>query len=294
VKYAMIDQLRNQHPISRLCLLLGVAKSGYQAWRSGKVIPLRKLQDVRLLVAIKAAHQRGRGIYGPKKIRDELAGQGIVAGLNRIKRLRKLHGIRCTHKKKFRVTTDSKHNLPVVENLLNRQFVPVAPNRVWVADITYIPTDEGWLFLAAIKDLHTCEIVGWAMDSRMTQTLVADALRAAYWRKKPKPGLMHHSDRGSQYCSAAYRALQASYGMKTSMSRKGNCWDNAPMESFFGTLKTESLHHYRFATREQARRVVFEYIEVFYNRIRRHAKIGNQVPADFANQHYACRQQSAA
>jgi putative transposase len=290
----MIDQLRNQHPVSRLCTLLDVAKSGYQAWRSGKVVPPRKLEDLRLLVAIKAAHQRGRGIYGPKKIRDELAGQGVVAGLNRIKRLRTLHGIRCTHKKKFRVTTDSKHNLPIAPNLLDRQFVREAPNQVWVTDITYIPTDEGWLFLAAIKDLHTCEIVGWAMDSRMTQTLVADALRAAYWRKKPKPGLMHHSDRGSQYCSAAYRALQASYGMKASMSRKGNCWDNAPMESFFGVLKTESLHHYRFATREQARHVVFEYIEVFYNRIRRHAKIGNQVPADFANQYYGSRQQSAA
>ena len=172
---------------------------------------------MRLLVAIKAAHQRGRGTYGPKKIRDELAEQGIVAGLNRIRRLRTLHGIRCTHKKKFRVTTDSKHNLPVAENLLNRQFSPNSPNQVWVADITYIPTDEGWLFLmkqlaiplswqktptkwlvmATIKDLHTCEIVGWAMDSRMTKTLVVDALRAAYWRKKPKPGLMHHSDRGS-------------------------------------------------------------------------------------------------
>jgi putative transposase len=294
VKYAMIDQLRNQHPVSRLCTLLDVAKSGYQAWRSGKIVPSRKREDIRLLVAIKAAHQRGRGIYGPKKIRDELAGQGIVAGLNRIKRLRTLHGIRCTHKKKFRVTTDSKHNLPIAPNLLDRQFVREAPNQVWVADITYIPTDEGWLFLAAIKDLHTCEIVGWAMDSRMTQTLVADALRAAYWRKKPKPELMHHSDRGSQYCSAAYRALQASYGMKASMSRKGNCWDNAPMESFFGALKTESLHHYRFATREHARQVVFEYIEVFYNRIRRHAKIGNQVPAEFANQYYVSRQQSAA
>ena len=283
----MIDQLRNQHPVTHLCALLDVAKSGYQAWSAGKVVPPRKLEDMRLLVAIRAAHHRGRGTYGPKKIRDELADQGTVAGLNRIRRLRMLHGIRCTHKKKFRVTTDSKHNLPVAPNLLNRQFVRSAPNQVWVADITYIPTGEGWLFLAAIKDLHTCEIVGWAMDSRMTKTLVADALRAAYWRKKPKPGLMHHSDRGSQYCSSAYRALQASYGMKTSMSRKGNCWDNAPMESFFGTLKTESLHHYRFATREQARQVVFEYIEVFYNRIRRHAKIGNQVPANFANQFYA-------
>ena len=144
-------------------------------------------------------------------------------------------------------------------------------NQVRVTDINYIPTDDGWLFLAAVKNFHTCEIVGWAMDGRMTKTLVADALRAAYWRKKPKPGLMHHSDRGSQYCSSTYCALQGSYGMTTSMSRKGNCWDNAPMESFFGTLKMESLHHYRFATLEQAKQVVFEYIEVLYNRIRRHA-----------------------
>ena len=222
------------------------------------------------------------------KIRDELAAQGIVAGLNRIKRLRKLNGIRCTHKKKFRVTTDSKHNLPIAPNLLDRRFAETsAPNQVWVADITYIPTDEGWLYLAALKDLHTCEIVGWAMDSRMTQTLVADALRSAYWSKKPQPGLLHHPDRGSQYCSAAYRSLQACHGMETSMSRKGNCRDNAPMESFFGTIKTESLHHYRFETREQAKQVVFEYIEVFYNRRRRHAKIGNQIPSEFANQCYA-------
>ena len=139
--------------------------------------------------------------------------------------------------------------------------------------------------MAAVKDLHTCEIVGCSLDSRMTQTLVMDALTAAYWKKKPKPGLLHHSDRGSQYCSAAYRALQAKYGMLTSMSRKGNCWDNAPMESFFGALKTESLHYYCFRTREQAKRVTFEYIEVFYNRIRRHAKINNQSPADFTIQH---------
>jgi putative transposase len=278
----MIDQLRHQLPAYRLCALLDVARSGYHAWCSGKFISARKLADQRLLVFIKAAHAKGRGIYGALKIQAELAAQGIMASINRIKRLRKLHSICCTHKKKFRVTTDSKHHLPVAPNLLNRQFAPSAPNQVWVTDITYIPTNEGWLYLAAVKDLHTCEIVGWSMDSRMTQTLVMDALTAAYWKKKPKSGLLHHSDRGSQYCSAAYRALQVKYGMQTSMSRKGNCWDNAPMESFFGTLKTESLHHYCFRTREQARRIIFEYIEVFYNRIRRHAKINNQSPADFA------------
>ena len=203
-------------------------------------------------------------------------------GVNRIKRLRKAAGIRCIHKRKFKVTTDSKHKLPIAPNLLDRQFNQLAPNTVWVADITYISTDEGWLYLAEVKDLHTCEIVGWAMTERMTKHLGCDALRAAYWRKKPAPGLMHHSDRGSQYCSKAYRTLQAGYKMQTSMSRKGDCWDNAPMESFFGTLKTESLHHYKFKTREEAKRVTFEYIEVFYNRIRRHAKINNQSPAKFA------------
>lgn len=282
----MIDKLKTQHAVQRLCQQLNVAMSGYLAHSHSKAPSPRQSEDQRLIVYIKAAHARGRGIYGALKIQTELAEQGLFVGLNRIKRLRKLHGIRCTHKKKFRVTTDSKHRMPVAPNLLDRQFTPIAPNQVWVTDITYIPTGEGWLYLAAVKDLHTCEIVGWSMDSRMTQTLVMDALTAAYWKKKPPPGLLHHSDRGSQYCSAAYRALQASYGMQTSMSRKGNCWDNAPMESFFGTLKTESLHHYRFKTRVNARRVIFEYIEVFYNRIRRHAKINNQSPADFASQYY--------
>ncbi len=226
MKYAIIDQLRTKHPVSRLCDLLDVAKSGYQAFRVGKATSPRQREEAHLRIAIQAAHHRGRGIYGLSKIQSELATLGIVAGINRIKRLRKLHGIRCTHKKRFRVTTDSKHSLPIAANLLNRQFSQTtAPNQVWVADITYIPTDEGWLFLSALKDLHTCEIVGWAMDSRMTKTLVADALRAAYWRKKPKPGLLHHSARGRQYCSETYRTLQESYGIETSMSRKGDCWE---------------------------------------------------------------------
>jgi putative transposase len=282
----MIDKLRNRHSVKRLCQLLNVAQSGYQLWYTGKAISPRKAQEFALVLAIKTAHEKGRQIYGAHKIKDELVSQGIKVSVNRIKRLRKLHGIRCKHKKKFKVTTDSKHHLPVAPNLLNRQFSPTAPNQVWVTDISYIATQEGWLYLAAVKDLYSCEIVGWAMDSRMSKSLVMDALRTAYWQKKPPSGLMHHSDRGSQYCSLAYRELQRSYGMQTSMSRKGNCWDNAPMESFFGTLKTESLYHYRFATREQARQVIFEYIEVFYNRIRRHAKIGNQVPAEFAKLYY--------
>lgn len=299
MKYASIDKLRVQDklPTSKLCKLLNVAKSGYQAWCANKVVPLRtrrQQEEAKLVAAIKAAHLQGRGVYGAKRIHAELTAQGCKVSLNRIRRLRRLHGIRCTHKRKYRATTDSKHQLPVAQNILDRQFEPTAPNAVWVADITYIPTDEGWLFLAAIKDLFTCEIVGWAMDKQMTKQLVVDALRAAYWRKKPPKGLIHHSDRGSQYCSAAYRALQDSYGMTTSMSRRGNCWDNAPMESFFGTIKTESLHHYRFTTREEAKLVVFEYIEVFYNRIRRHSKINNTAPAIYAAQFQSTSQQLAA
>lgn len=277
----MIDKLSPKHSLPMLCKQLHVSVSGYLSYSNRKPSP-RKQQDQYLLTHIRVAHARGRGTYGSTKIQAELATQGITVGLNRVKRLRKTAGICCIHQRKFRVTTDSKHKLPIAPNLLNRQFDQNAPNKVWVADITYIPTNEGWLYLAAVKDLYTCEIVGWAMDERMTKKLVCDALRSAYWRKKPTAGLMHHSDRGSQYCSKAYRALQASYKMQTSMSRKGDCWDNAPMESFFGTLKTECLHHYKFKTKDEAKQVTFEYIEVFYNRIRRHAKIKNQIPSVFA------------
>lgn len=290
----MIKQLTAKHPLKMLCQHLNVSVSGYLAHQH-QPTSRRKQRDQGLIVHIRAAHERGRGSYGPSKIQTELAEQsGIHLGINSIKRLRKLAGIRCKQKRKFRVTTNSKHTLPVAPNLLNRQFNPSSPNQVWVTDITYIPSDEGWLYLAAVKDLYTCEIVGWAMDARMTKSLVCDALRAAYWRKKPAPGLMHHSDRGSQYCSKAYRALQASYKMQTSMSNKGDCWDNAPMESFFGTLKTECLHHYQFKTRNEAKRVTFEYIEVFYNRIRRHAKLKNQIPAEFAKTYRQNTQKNAA
>lgn len=289
----MINKLKAKHSVQMLCSQLNVSISGYLAHQHKPPSP-RRQEDQRLITYIRAAHERGRGTYGPHKIQTELAAQGIYVGVNRIKRLRKVAGLRCIHKRKFRITTDSKHKLPIAPNLLNRQFNPTTPNQVWVADITYIPTAEGWLYLAAVKDLHTCEIVGWAMDERMTKTLICDALRAAFWRKKPAAGLMHHSDRGSQYCSKAYRALQTSYKMQTSMSRKGDCWDNAPMESFFGTLKTECLHHHIFKTRAEATRVTFEYIEVFYNRIRRHAKINNQIPAKFAQDWLTQQHKNAA
>jgi putative transposase len=292
VKYAWIEQQRPIQSIERLCRLMSVSKSGYLAWaqRLSRPLSIRRQADADLLTAIRAAHAKGRGNYGPTKIAEELKAQGIEAGLNRIKRLRRQHGIVCKRARKWKATTNSKHALPVAANLLDQQFDAVtAPSRVWVADITFIPTDEGWLYLAGVKDLYTRELVGWAMGDRMTKELTLTALRMAYWKKKPVAGLVHHSDRGSQYCSHAYQTALAGYGMQASMSRKGNCYDNAPMESFFGTLKMELTHHAHYVTREQARRDIFEYIEVFYNRIRRHARLQYLSPADFEKQFYAMK-----
>ena len=193
-------------------------------------------------------------------------------------------GIRAKQKRKFVVTTDSKHDLPVAENLLDRQFDVSKPNTVWMADITYIPTDEGWLYLSAVMDLCSKGIAGWSMDGRMEAELVKDALRMAYARRNPSHGLLHHSDRGSQYASREYQTLLKGYGMQVSMSRKGDCWDNAPMESFVHTLKTELTHHKKYRTREQARRDIFEYIEVFYNRQRLHSSLGYKSPAEFESE----------
>jgi len=193
------------------------------------------------------------------------------------------NGVRAKHKRRYKVTTDSRHTLPVAPNLLNRQFETTTPDQVWTVDITYIPTREGWLYLAVVMDLYTRMIVGWSMDGCMTKALVINALRMARFRRKPKAGLLHHSDRGSQYCSHDYQALLSEYGMVASMSRKGNCWDNAPMESFFSSLKNEQVFHEDYETRAQAKQDVFEYIETFYNRSRRHSALGYRSPA----QHYA-------
>ncbi|HCL7410620.1 TPA: IS3 family transposase, partial [Escherichia coli] len=206
---------------------------------------------------------------------------GIIVGRDRLARLRKELRLRCKQKRKFRATTNSNHNLPVAPNLLNQTFAPTAPNQVWVADLTYVATQEGWLYLAGIKDVYTCEIVGYAMGERMTKELTGKALFMALRSQRPPAGLIHHSDRGSQYCAYDYRVIQEQFGLKTSMSRKGNCYDNAPMESFWGTLKNESLSHYRFNNRDEAISVIREYIEIFYNRQRRHSRLGNISPAAF-------------
>jgi putative transposase len=283
--------LRPHYPLSLLCRVLEVSRSGYYAWQHR--LPSKRAQEnARLEVAIQAAHVRTRQTYGPARLQAELREDGFPAGLGRIKRLRKKLGLRCTQVRRFTITTDSAHHLPVADNLLAQTFTATRPNQTWVTDITYIVTAEGWLYLAEIKDLYTCEVVGHAMGARMTTDLVSHAVVRAVGAKRPRAGLIHHSDRGSQYCAQDYQNQLRQFGLTPSMSRKGNCYDNAPMESFWGTLKNELVHHRRYATREQARREISEYIEMFYNRQRRHSRLGNCSPAAFAQQW--ARQQSAA
>lgn len=282
MRYVWIDSQRDSYPLQALCEQLGVSTSGYADWKKCGG-PTHWLSDEQLLALIRSVHAEFRQAYGSPRITEELKSRGIPVSRDRVKRLMKASGIRAKHKRRYKATTDSKHALPVAPNLLERQFVRSAPDQVWTTDITYIPTREGWLYLAVVMDLYTRMIVGWSMDGRMTRELAMNALRMARFRRKPAPGLLHHSDRGSQYCSGDYQALLAEYGMVASMSRKGNCWDNAPMESFFNSLKNERVFHEDYETRTEAKQDVFEYIEMFYNRRRRHSALGYCSPA----QHHA-------
>lgn len=280
MKYAFIERQRAHHRIVILCRVVQVSKAGFYDWCERQRHP--SADTLALETAARSAHERGRQTYGPKRLRSELIDAGFKLSLSAVKRLRHRLGLRCKHLRKYKATTDSKHNLPIAPNVLDRQFTQcTAPNQVWVTDITYIATDEGWLYLAAVKDLFTCKIVGWSMSERMKADLIGKALFMAVQTHKPAPGLVAHSDQGSQYASAEYRRLLNQFGMKQSMSRKGNCWDNAPMESWFASLKKEQVHLQHFKTRAQARSNIFDYIEVFYNKVRRHSKINNMSPADF-------------
>ena len=232
-----MKEWRLHFPVKTMSRAFDVSRSGFYTWLKRK--PSRRSQeDERLKVAIKAAHKRTMESYNARRLQPELAADGFVAGRDRIARLRRELGLRCRQKRKFKATTNSNHSLPVAENVLEQTFAPSAPNEVWLTDITYIPTLEGWLYLAGVKDIFTCELVGYAMGERMTQELVAQALFRAVQQKRPAPGLIHHSDRGSQYCSYNYQQILEQFGMRASMSSRGNCYDNAPMESFWGTLRT--------------------------------------------------------
>lgn len=290
MKYAQIHRLRHDHAVAAMCRLLDVSESGYYAWRKRPPSPRAKA-NARLELEIKAAHERTRRTYGPERLQSELADNGIRVGVHRIKRIRREQGLHCKQKRRFRITTDSMHSLPVAPNRLDRQFSTNVPNKVWVADLTYIDTAEGWLYLAGIKDLFNNELVGYAMSERMTVDLTKTALRRAIHARQPRPGLIHHADRGSQYCAGSYQALLRQHQMLSSMSRKGNCWDNAPMESVWGILKSELVHHERFETREEARAAIQEYIEIFYNRTRKQARLGYLSPVQFMMQN--CHTQAA-
>jgi putative transposase len=258
-------QMRLQYPNLIISRILKVSTSGFYAWRDR---PLSKWgrDEARLEVEIRAAHKRTRQTYGAERLQQDLAEHGVKVGICRIKRIRRKLGIRCKQKRKFKATTDSRHTLPIAENILGQQSTVAEPNKVWVSDITYVPTDEGWLYIAGHKDLFSGNIVGYAMGERLTRNLVSQSLFKAVAVKRPAKGLIHHSDRGSQYCSYEYRNLMNQFGFKISMSGKGNCYDNAPMESFWETLKQELIHHCRYRTRLEAIRDITEYIEIFYNR----------------------------
>ena len=280
-----MKQLRLHYPVPMMCRMYEVSASGYYAYVNRP--PSRRAQEeARLEVEIRAAHKRTRRVCGAERLQKDLAEHGVKVGVCRIKRIRKKLGIRCKQTKKFKTTTDSKHTLPVAENLLDQQFEVSRPNTAWLSDITYVWTEEGWLYLAAHKDLFHGEIVGYAMGERITKNLVSQSLFRAIAAKRPGKGLIHHSDRGSQYCAEDYRRLLGQFGMTASMSRKGNCYDNAPMESFWGTLKQELVHHRRYRTRQEAIQEITEYIEIFYNRQRRQARLGYLSPVAYEQKFY--------
>ena len=281
----MIKVMRLKYSLPLLCRVMGVSASGYYSW-VGRPLSNWAKDEARLEVEIKAAHRRNKQVCGAEKLQQDLAEQGIKVGICRVKRIKRKLGLRCKQKRKFKVTTNSRHTLPVAKNILDQQFKVEVPNKVWVSDITYIPTDEGWLYLAGHKDLFNGGIVGYAMGKRLTKHLVEESLIRGIMAKRPAKGLIHHSDRGSQYCSGEYREILNRYGFIASMSRQGNCYDNAPMESFWGTLKQELTHHRRYKTRQEAIQDITEYIEIFYNRQRRQARLGYLSPAVYEQKYY--------
>lgn len=282
MKYRMIQKNSSHFTVSKMCQTMKVSRSGYYSFLKRPVSERSKRQNY-ILEKIRSIHRESHEIYGSPTITVELNNSGIPVSRGMVSRLMKKNGIKSRVKKKYKATTDSNHNLPVAENILNREFTASSRDKKWLSDITYIWTDEGWLYLAGILDVFDGAIVGWSMNSRMTKSLVINALSEACIRMNPAPGLLLHSDRGSQYCSEDYQKEITKKNFICSMSRKGNCWDNAPMESFWGKLKTEWLYWKRFRTREEAKRAVFEYIELFYNRKRLRSVNGYIPPLKMRN-----------
>jgi len=280
MRYRVIHEHDRRYPIRLMCRTLAVSAAGYYAWRSRPECA-RSIQTRILRSAIRVIHQESRETYGSPRIWDALVKQGHRFGEHRVARLMRQDGIRAKTVTKWRATTQSQHQFPVAANTLDRAFTVEAPNRVWAGDLTYVWTREGWLYLAVLLDLYSRRVVGWAMGQRLTGELAEQALLMAVMNRTPRVGLLHHSDRGSQYAATSYQHRLAEYGLIPSISRKGNCWDNACVESFFGTLKRELVYHRHYATRDEAKEEIFEYIEVFYNRQRRHSTLGYHSPAEY-------------
>ena len=280
MRYAWIERHRDEYEVARMCRQLEVSRSGYLQWR-GRRPSTRAMDNTALDARVAAIHAHARQSYGRPRVVRALQAQGISVGHERVRQSLLRQTLRPVYRKPYRVTTDSAHTKPIAANVLDRRFEGWAINRAWVADLTYIATEEGWLYLACVLDLGSRRVVGWSMSERMKAKLVCDALTMAYWHRKPPPGLIMHSDRGVQYAGDEHRKLIAQHRMVQSMSRKGNCWDNAPMESFFKTLKVEWVNRFRYATRAQARLDLIDWIEGFYNAQRLHSSIDYQAPAAF-------------
>lgn len=270
------------YPLYLMCRVLSVSTSAYYTWLSGKLSNYQQRNRL-LATLVKAAHQKTRETYGAERLHAELQASGVVISLYKVRKLRSQLSLRCKQVKRFRCTTNSDHDKQVAPNILCQQFTVEKPNQAWSSDITYVWTAEGWLYVAGVKDLYSKEIVGYAIGSRMTTSLCLNALDMAIKRRKPEAGLIVHSDRGSQYCSHTYRAHLDKHKFICSMSRKGNCYDNAPIESFWCSLKTELIHQKHYKYRQTAKLEIIEYIEVFYNRMRRHTQLGNISPAEAFN-----------
>jgi putative transposase len=280
VIFAFIQAHQEVWPVTVLCDTLGVSPAGFYAWRQRPTSAQQQRRDA-LLVEIGAVHAEVKQRYGSPRVHAELVDRGVPCCVNTVAKLMHDNDFRAKSARKFRNTTDSDHPFPVADNVLDRQFAPAGPNEKWVTDITYIPTREGWLYLAVVEDLYSRMVVGWSMGNTMTSRLVVDALGMAVQRRFPGEGLLTHSDRGSQYASEHYQGLLARHGITCSMSRRANCWDNAPMESFFASLKKELTHHEDYQTRAEARASIFEYIETFYNPKRRHSSLGYVSPNEY-------------
>jgi transposase InsO family protein len=280
VRFAFIAAEKACFPVALMCRLLAVSRAGFYAWRQRPVAP-RTRQNETLAAVVAAIYAEHHGRYGSPRVQMELRARGQRNGRKRIARLMRVQGLRARPRRRYRTTTDARHGLPVAPNLLARRFAVAQPNTAWVTDMTYIWTPQGWLYLAVIIDLFSRRVVGWSMSDRIDRQLALDALRMALAQRRPPRGLIHHSDRGSQYASADYQQVLAAYGIRASMSRRGDCWDNAVAESFFASLKLELVYQVQWPSRAAARTAIFEYLELFYNRRRRHSSLGYLSPAEF-------------